>query len=83
MKTKPLAFPPSEPVPIRVKQKVPSQKFRSKTGNRQLEVRLRSCTTSSHLVGEPPHFRRHVGERAHYTQPRSWHALATRPIAMA
>src|SRR5579864_9403477 len=33
MRTSPPAFPPSEPVPICVQRKVPSQNLRSNTGN--------------------------------------------------
>ena len=83
MKTRPLAFPPSDPVPIRVKRKVPSQKLRSKAG-RSATARLGLDHGSLRYRRDSRlSARRQVGGAAVYTHPRSWQALATRPMAIA
>ena len=49
MKTKPRALPPSDPEPICVHRKVPSQNLRSKTGNSALRG-FRPLIDSSHCI---------------------------------
>src|SRR5215469_2895456 len=90
MKTNPFAFPPREPEPICVQQNVPSQNFRSKLGNSATSG-FRLVIGLSHPIiedagGLPCTEHRSVavpGIRLVYTQPRSWQARATRPMAMA
>ena len=85
-KANPLAFPPKAPVPIRVKRNVPSQKCRSNTGRSATTV-LRSVIAASgrhhSRRGSPHHRKRKPRRPKRYTQPRSWQALATRPMAIA